>query len=281
MNNNEYERMFTSEDDYWWFVSRRELVLDLISRLPRSEGPLILDIGCGTGATASALQRFGRVLGVDYSPLALNCCKRRGLTSMVRGRAESLPMRDGCADVIVATDILEHLEDDARALVEFYRVLKPGGHAVITVPAYRFLWSEHDLALMHKRRYVAKELIERGTRAGFRVKKHSYALFFLLPLALGRLFQRRLPSGRHPEAQLKPVPPWLNSWLIRFQRFETYLLRRVRLPFGLSVISVLERPVESSGSGQRRDAPLARDEPAELRRFSTSRSGVEARRRSQ
>ena len=251
MNGPEYERMFRNEDHYWWFVSRRELILDLVGRLPRRDRALFLDIGCGTGATASALQGFGRVLGVDFSPLALNCCKRRDLMSVVRACAESLPLRDGCADAIVATDILEHLEDDASALAEFYRVLKPGGHAVITVPAYRFLWSEHDQALMHKRRYVARELIERSTRAGFQVTTHSYALFFLFPLALGRLLKAKPRSGRQPEAQLKPVPPWLNSSLIRFQRFETSLLRRVRLPFGLSVVSVLQKPAESvRSSGQ-------------------------------
>jgi SAM-dependent methyltransferase len=242
MNDPEYERMFQNEDHYWWFVSRRELVLDLVGRLPRGDRALILDVGCGTGATASALRRFGRVVGLDFSPLALSCCQRRGLDAVVHGRAESIPLRDGCVDAIVATDILEHLDDDTAALAEFYRVLKPGGHAVVTVPAYRFLWNEHDLALMHRRRYVAREVVERAARAGFRVSQQSYALFFLLPLALGRLFKRAVAPGRQPEAQLKPVSPWLNAALIRFQRFEAALLRRLRLPCGLSVVAVLQKP---------------------------------------
>ena len=244
MNEPEYERMFQNEDHYWWFVSRRELVLDLIARLPRREAdcPLIVDIGCGTGATAAALGTFGRVIGVDFSPLALECCGRRGLTRVARGRAEAIPLRDGSADAIVATDILEHLDDDAGALAEFFRVLKPGGHAVITVPAYRFLWSEHDDALMHKRRYVARELIARATRAGFAMTLSGYALCFLFPLALGRLLKSKARTNRPPEAQLKPVPPWLNAALVRFQRLETRLLRRVRLPWGLSVVAVLQKP---------------------------------------
>jgi ubiquinone/menaquinone biosynthesis C-methylase UbiE len=243
MNEPEYERMFRNEDHYWWFVSRRELVLDLVGRLPRSDGALYLDVGCGTGATASALQRFGRVIGVDCSPLALQCCARRDLTSVVRGRAESIPLQGGCADVLVATDILEHLDDDVGALAEFYRVLKPGGHAVVTVPAYRFLWSEHDLALMHKRRYVLGELTRLAAAVGFVVTLQSYALCFLFPLALGRLFKAMPQVDRQPEAQLKSVPPWLNTALIRFQRFESWLLRRLSLPFGLSVVAVLEKPV--------------------------------------
>jgi SAM-dependent methyltransferase len=183
------------------------------------------------------------VIGVDFSPLALGCCARRDLTRVCRGRAEAIPLRDGCADAIVATDILEHLDDDAGALAEFYRVLKPGGHAVITVPAYRFLWSEHDEALMHRRRYVARELTARAVGAGFRPTLSRYALCFLFPLALGRLLKPKAPTGRPPEAQIKPLPPWLNAALVRFQRLETRLLRRVRLPWGLSVVAVLRKPV--------------------------------------
>lgn len=244
MNEPEYERMFRNEDHYWWFVSRRELVLDLVARLPRGagDGRWFVDVGCGTGATAAALSRFGRVIGVDFSPLALECCRRRGLTQVVRGQAEAIPLVDGCADAIVATDILEHLDDDARALAEFFRVLKPGGHAVITVPAYRFLWSEHDDALMHKRRYLARQLITRAAVAGFQVTSSGYALCFLFPLALGRLLKPKARSNRPPEAQLKSVPPWLNALLVRFQRLETRLLRHVRLPWGLSVVAVLQKP---------------------------------------
>jgi SAM-dependent methyltransferase len=244
MNHPEYERMFRNEDHYWWFVSRRELVVDLVARLPRDPArrPVIVDLGCGTGATAAALGRFGPVVGIDFSPLALECCGRRGLNGLVRARAESIPLQDACADVIVATDVLEHIDDDAATLAEFFRILRPGGHAVITVPAYGFLWSEHDEALMHKRRYVAGTLSARAVAAGFRVRVCSYALCFLFPLALGRLLKPRPPSSRPPEAQVKPVPPWLNAALVRFQRLETRLLHHVRLPWGLSVVAVLQRP---------------------------------------
>src|SRR4051794_37695370 len=146
MNPAEYERMFDNEDHYWWFVSRRELVVETVRRLPMPRAPRLVDVGCGTGATAEALHRFGIVTGVDMSPMALECCRRRGLERLMQGVAEALPLADDSADVLVATDILEHLDDDLAALREFHRVLRPGGHAVITVPAYRMLWSEHDEA---------------------------------------------------------------------------------------------------------------------------------------
>jgi SAM-dependent methyltransferase len=242
MNPAEYERMFHNEDHYWWFVSRRELVVSMVRRLPLPDAPRLVDVGCGTGATAAALEPFGVVTGVDMSPMALKCCRQRGLDRLLQGVAEALPLADASADVIVATDILEHLDNDLAALREFHRVLRPGGYAVITVPAYRMLWSEHDEALMHRRRYVAGELGRRVGAAGFETVKLSYALAFLLPLALTRLLKRRPRPGKVPEAQLLRVPAPLNAALIGFQRIETALLRRVSLPWGLSVLAVIRKP---------------------------------------
>jgi SAM-dependent methyltransferase len=182
---------------------------------------------------------------VDMSPLALGCCRRRGLDRLMQGVAEALPMADASADVIVATDILEHLDDDLVALREFYRVLKPGGHAVITVPAYRMLWSEHDEALMHRRRYRAGQLRHQAGAAGFETVKLSYALTFLLPMALSRLLKRSRKPGAVPEAQLLRVPAAINTALINFQRVETAILRRVSLPWGLSVVAVIRKPASA------------------------------------
>lgn len=243
MNPAEYERMYRYEDHYWWFVSRRELVDSLVGRLPLPPKPVIVDVGCGTGATAVLLQRYGMVIGVDISSLALSWSRKRGLTNLLLSAAERLPIVDNSVDVIIATDILEHLDDDVAVLKEFYRVLKPGGYVVVTVPAYSILWSEHDLALMHRRRYVARVLAKRGRLAGFEVIRLTYALFFLFPLALVmRLLKRTPPPHKEPEAQLPPLPEWLNRFLIRFQRVETSLLHRCNFPWGVSVVAVLRKP---------------------------------------
>lgn len=243
MNPAEYERMYRYEDHYWWFVSRRELVDSLVSRLQLPPRPTIVDVGCGTGATATLLQRHGTVIGVDISPLALSWSRTRGLTNLLLASAERLPIARESVDVIIATDILEHLDDDIAVLREFHRVLKPGGYVVVTVPAYRILWSEHDLALMHRRRYVAGVLAKRARLAGFEVARLTYALFFLFPLALiMRLLKRKPPPHKEPEAQLPPLPDWLNRFLIRFQRMETSLLHRCSFPWGVSVVAVLRKP---------------------------------------
>ncbi len=243
MNPAEYDRMYLNEDHYWWYVSRRELVVRLMARLKLpSANPLLLDLGCGTGATAAELRGFGRVVGVDFSGLALERSRRRGLDQLVQARAEQIPLPDACADALVATDLIEHLDDDQAALKEFLRVLKPGGWAVISVPAYSFLWSEHDVALMHRRRYVASQLRRVATDSGFEVPTLNYALCFLFPAALGRLARRPGSGSRNPRAQIVRVPDLANRALIRLQRLEARLLPHIPLPFGLSVIAVLRRP---------------------------------------
>lgn len=243
MNPVEYERMYRYEDHYWWFVSRRELVDALVRQLPLSPKAVILDVGCGTGATAAQLQKYGMVIAVDIAPLALSWSRQRGLNNLLLAAAERLPIAHESADVVVATDILEHLDDDVAVLKEFYRTLKPGGYVVVTVPAYSILWSEHDLALMHRRRYVARTLAQRCRSTGFEIVRLTYALFFLFPLALAmRLLKRRPPPGKEPEAQLPPLPEWLNRFLIRFQRIETSLLTHLRFPWGVSVVAVLRKP---------------------------------------
>lgn len=243
MNPAEYERMYRFEDHYWWFVSRRELVDSLVEHLQLPSRPIIVDVGCGTGATALLLQRHGTVIGVDISPLALSWSRQRGLSNLLLAAAERLPILRDSADVVVATDILEHLDDDIAVLREFYRILKPGGYVIVTVPAYRILWSEHDLALMHRRRYVARVLAKRGRLAGFEITHLTYALFFLFPLALVmRLLKRKPSQHKEPEVQLPPLPSWLNRLLIRLQRIETSLLHRCRFPWGVSVVAVLRKP---------------------------------------
>ncbi len=243
MNPAEYERMYRYEDHYWWFVSRRELVDSLVRRLPLPHHAIIVDVGCGTGATAMQLRRYGTVIGIDISLLALSWSRQRGLNNLLLAAAERLPIAHECVDVIVATDILEHLDDDVAVLKEFYRALKPGGYVVITVPAYSILWSEHDLALMHRRRYVAHVLAKRSCAAGFEITRLTYALFFLFPLALVmRLLKRRPAPGKEPEAQLPSLPAWLNRLLIRVQRIETAMLSHLRFPWGVSVVAVLRKP---------------------------------------
>lgn len=244
MNTAEYERMYSLEDSYWWFVGRHRLIEALIrSRYSNDPASIsartILDIGCGTGAMSARLERWGRVVSADFSPLALQFSKKRGLNHMVGADAMKLPFLGGSFDALVAMDMLEHLPDDKTALKEFARVLKPGGRVFATVPAYPHLWGEHDVALMHYRRYVRTEMRDRFTEAGLQIEKLTHTMMALYPLlSVQRRLSARKPPHDPPQAAMPMVPAPVNSILKSLLAAENAVARRANLPFGSTILCV-------------------------------------------
>lgn len=249
MERDEYRRMFDLETTYWWFVGRRALVRDWVAAaLRRQASPAperrLLDVGCGTGANAAMLTDFGWVIGTDASAEALAWSRRRGLRSLARCRAEQLCFADDTFDVVTALDMLEHTDDDLKALAELHRVCKPGGVLIVTVPAYGFLWSAHDEALHHRRRYAPRELHDKLTAMGFEVERLSHFMCGLfIPVLLLRLWQSLRKRGVRPQSDLRPLPTWLNRLLIGLLGGERRLLRWVTLPLGVSLICTARKRV--------------------------------------
>lgn len=232
--------MFHHEGDYWWFVARRRLAQALLhAYLPEVSGR-ILDAGCGTGALLSELQASGFAVGVDVSLEALCLTRQRGAFPSVQARLEALPFASETFQVAFALDVLEHLPDERPALRELYRVLQAGGYLIVSVPAYSWLWSKHDVALAHYRRYTARTLRTHLCKAGFQVRMLSPSVGLLLPIiALARWLDRLRPGA--PAATVIPLPRWLNRTLIRLHDCETRWLLRHRLPFGVSLVAVAQR----------------------------------------
>lgn len=245
MRTAELTKMFELEDTYWWFAARRELVAELVRRhRPRRPNLVILDVGCGTGATLGALEQFGTVVGIDRSAAALGYCRARNQRRLVQARGEELPITSASVDVVTALDLLEHIRDDAGASAEFARVLRPGGLLVVTVPALPGLWSEHDEALDHLRRYRATRLRRVLSSAGFRIERLSPLITALLPPIAGlRLVQRALPrrSGAPQTAFILPPAP-VNRMLTELLRLESRWLLRRNLPVGVSLMAVARKP---------------------------------------
>ncbi|MCS6777664.1 MAG: class I SAM-dependent methyltransferase [Chloroherpetonaceae bacterium] len=244
MNVAEYERMYRLEDTYWWFVARHRLIQAILRQhygIPRAscDQRLLLDVGCGTGAMSCYLSQWGKVVSADFSHLALQFSAQRGLKHLVGADAMRLPFRAATFDAIIALDLLEHLPDDRAALCEFHRVLKPDGMVCALVPAYPHLWSEHDIALMHHRRYVRRELGERFISAGFQIQKLSHTMTLLYPVvALQRRLLARKTPRIPPQAAMPCFPEPVNAALTWIVTAENALARRLNFPFGVSILCV-------------------------------------------
>jgi SAM-dependent methyltransferase len=256
MDAREHERLAHFEEWYWWHRGRRAIVQRLLD-LHAPPCARILDVGCGTGATTQSLARFGSVVGMDIGRSALEVAARRGLP-VAQSSAARLPARAGAFDLVVALDVLEHLEDDLAAAREMRAALRPGGLLVATVPAYPSLWSGHDEALGHRRRYRRRPLVATLERAGFEIVLCCYVMASILPAAvIVRLYERWIRRGpAQRESGYIPVPAPLNALLAWITSIGGRLLPWIRLPFGLSLVVVAQRPAPPTASGcDRPDVP--------------------------
>ncbi|HWQ19577.1 MAG TPA: class I SAM-dependent methyltransferase [Methanotrichaceae archaeon] len=242
MKAEEYEKMYRIEEANWWYKGRRELAVEILSGIKQGYKKLdVLDLGCGTGQNLISFQSSGdcRCHGMDISMEALRFCRSRENLSLARGSGEMLPFKSNAFDVVFALDVIEHIEDHKRAMKEICRILRPGGFLVLTVPAFQFLWSAHDTANHHKRRYTRAGLIRDLESSHLSVEKSTYWNFFLFPaVALFRLIRR---SGEEASARTDlPDPPGvLNSLLLKMLRLEkAMILRGVTLPVGVSILCV-------------------------------------------
>ncbi len=242
--------MYELEDTYWWFVARRRMVRSLIQRYAaKSEGLKVLDAGCGTGGTLSALGGLGELWGCDISADALEMCAARGLTQLRQSRVEQLEFEDQSFDVVVSCDVLEHVAEHETAMAEMARVLRPGGICVLTVPAHLCLWSEHDEALGHIRRYETREFVRLMEGAGLRIEKLTHAVALALPaIILYRAMKRLLALGNGgPKTALVRLPRPMNRLLVAFLDFENLLIRHISLPVGTSLVAVARKHEGSRG----------------------------------
>lgn len=246
MQQHTYAIMYEVEGAHWWFAGRRRILESFLAQiaptLPVTEGTRaqILDVGCGTGANLEMLARFGDAEGVDVSEDALAFCRARGLTRVRAGAAEALPYKDASFDLVTALDVVEHLDDDVAGLGEMRRVLKPGGCALLFVPAFQWLWGVQDDVSNHRRRYTLPQLRRAATTAGLRVERATYAnITFLAPILLGRVLMR--VTGARPASENNINVAAFNGILGRVLGAERVWLRRLSLPVGVSAICVARR----------------------------------------
>ena len=194
MEANEIDKMHKLEDEHWWYQGKKYLIETILDHTDIPHGQF-LDIGCGTGIFLRILEKCGVAYGLDISELALSYCQRDGCRLLVRAAGGGLPFKDNSFSLVTLLDMIEHVDNDAEVLREAYRICRPGGVVVVTVPAFSFLWGRHDDAHHHKRRYVRAQLRDIGISAGFTLEKLTYTNFFIfVPVLLRRIISRNASS---------------------------------------------------------------------------------------
>ncbi|QYK52229.1 MAG: class I SAM-dependent methyltransferase [Fimbriimonadaceae bacterium] len=241
MNRDEYAKMRSLEDHYWWFVSRRDLALRLLDQFAPPGELSILDVGCGTGAVLTELESRGQAVGLDLSHDALRYSAERGLKNLIYANAEQLPFDSESFQAVVSLDTLEHVPDHESAVKEIYRCLSPGGVFVMNVPAFAWLWGPHDVALMHQRRYTRRQVKQLLNGAGFEIQRLSYSVFFLFPAVMLRRLLDKLQRGE-PQVKLPQFTRFTNGVLNALMQGETSLFLKHNLPYGSSVVCVATKP---------------------------------------
>lgn len=235
------------EEWNWWFVSRRKAILSLISNTDKKAR--ILDIGCAGGPLLNELKQAGyeNAAGADFSAEAVAKCKARGLMAYEMD-AQDLKFDPNSFDLLIASDSLEHLENDEKALANWYSILKPGARILVFVPAYMFLWSEQDTVNFHFRRYTKSNLTAKMKKAGFEIKRKGYWNFgVFFPTAVFRLLQslkNKISPSKEAKDQLSGFSPAANKVLLGWMGFENSVFRSTAFPCGVSVFVEAVKPIK-------------------------------------
>ena len=237
-----YEQEARVEETHWWFVGRRTLFGRELAKLGLGPDTRVLDIGTGTGANLRLMRQIGmeRVIGLDQSEEAIRFCASRGLGTVRQGDIRRLPFEPESFDLVLATDVLEHVDEDAAAAAEIRRVLAPGGHALVTVPAFASLWGLQDVQSHHKRRYRRPEFRRVLLEAGFEIRTLYYFNYLLFPAIWGARQAIRILKPRI-ESENQVNTPLINCVLGSVFALDVLTAPALRPPFGVSILAVCRR----------------------------------------
>jgi len=237
-----FDRMAELDQHHWWFRARRRILEELIVRVVRpTKGGRVLEVGCGTGHNLAMLGKFGELDASELDFAARTLSTKRLGREVKEAKLPDLSMfKRNEYDLVALLDVLEHVPDDLGSLRAIHRRLKPGGALLLTVPANPWMWSAHDAAHHHFRRYTKKQLKELFLRSGLEIELLSYFNTLLYPLIAaariaGKLLRRDSSDDKLPGERV-------NATLERIFSLEAGMLGRMPMPFGVSLVAVVRRP---------------------------------------
>lgn len=241
MEDTEIARMEKMEHTYWWHQGKRCLIRSFLDKYYKNRQGRILDFGCGTGETLRLLADYGPAEGADTSAAAVSFCHAKGLQNVYQLPAGQVPA--GPYSLITSFDVLEHIRDDIGILDQFYTSLEANGMLLVSVPACRFLWSEHDEALEHVRRYVYSELRAKLTMAGFDVIRITYAVSIVFfPNLLYRFICSIFPKPHtRPKIAYVNLPKPINTLLYLTLVLESKIIKHVNQLCGCSLFALARK----------------------------------------
>jgi ubiquinone/menaquinone biosynthesis C-methylase UbiE len=236
--------MIELQEEHWWFVARRDVIQSFIKmQMPQGSGSKVLEIGCGVGGNVGLLSQSGQYRGIDMHKPAIDYCSEKYPQFEFQcTRVEEIPQefKSNKFDSIYLLDVLEHIDNQVAILKSAQNYLTQSGKILVTVPAFEFLWSPHDEFVHHVRRYTKAGLKRVLKDAGYEVERISYFNSILFPLALTQRLGMRL-LNRKLSTHLS-TPPAIVNWLFKviFTQ-EAWILKRINLPVGLSIIAVVSQ----------------------------------------
>jgi SAM-dependent methyltransferase len=236
-----YNEMYVNEDVHWWHVARRLILQKVLDQSFQDKKPdRILEVGCGSGGNLQMLKEYGSIFAMELDDEARSMANKRNICNVKKGELpNNIPFENGF-DLICMLDVLEHIDDDLAALQTLRSKLNQKGKIFITVPAYKFLWSDHDVASHHKRRYVKKQITNLVSKSGLKVKYSTYFNTFLFPViasirTIDSIFNKSSTSNVNLPSK------FLNNLLIKIFSSEKVLLPKMSFPFGVSILLIAEK----------------------------------------
>lgn len=244
MDKNYYIEYYKLERENWWFKARLNIIQAQVAWIANGRKDLnILNVGTATGATSVMLEAFGRVKSVEYDKDCYDFVRERLDIDLEQGSILELQFKDEQYDLVCAFDVIEHVEDDHKAVSEMLRVCKKNGHVFITVPAFMFLWGPHDVVNQHYRRYVSKQLKNLLTPTHIQFLTYFNSLLFL-PVAAVRVLSKLIPFKRKGSGSDFGLieSKLLNSLFYKMFMLEnSWLSKRIGLSFGVSLLAIAQK----------------------------------------